>query len=91
VLQVYGDPSAHGNSGITGAMQNAYERAPHTFLVTGITFILALQLISLGVVAAQAKRYYEELYHLGTSIRRRLGDGSERRDASGAHPRNGPD
>ena len=49
VAQVYGDPSQYGNSGLTGAIQNAYERAPHTFLVTGITFVLALQLISLGV------------------------------------------
>lgn len=71
VVQVYGDPSPLGNSGLTGAIQNAYERAPHTFLVTGITFVLALQLISLGVIAAQAKRYFEELYHLGTSVLRR--------------------
>lgn len=72
VVEVYGDPSRYGNSGLTGAIQNAYERAPHTFLVTGITFVLALQLISLGVIAAQAKRYFEELYHLGTTVLRRL-------------------
>ena len=40
-------------------------------LLTGITFVLAFQLISLGVVAAQAKRYFEELYHLGTTVLRR--------------------
>ena len=72
IAQVYGDPSQFGNSGLTGAIQNAYERAPHTFLLTGITLVLALQLISLGVIAAQGKRYFEELFHLGTSIRRRL-------------------
>jgi glycosyltransferase involved in cell wall biosynthesis len=71
VAQVWGEPSKFGNSGLTGALQNAYERAPHTFLLTGITFVLALQLISLGVVAAQAKRYFEELYHLGTTVMRR--------------------
>jgi glycosyltransferase involved in cell wall biosynthesis len=71
IAQVYGEPSQFGNSGLTGAIQNAYERAPHTFLLTGITFVLAFQLISLGVVAAQAKRYFEELYHLGTSVLRR--------------------
>ncbi|MGZ6997807.1 MAG: glycosyltransferase family 2 protein [Acidimicrobiia bacterium] len=71
VAQVYDEPSRFGNSGLTGAIQNAYQRAPHTFLVTGITFVLALQLISLGVLAAQAKRYFEELFHLGTSILRR--------------------
>jgi hypothetical protein len=68
---VYGDPSAHGNSGLTGAIENAYRQAPHTFLVAGITFVAALQLISLGVIAAQAKRYFEELYHLGTTLLRR--------------------
>jgi glycosyltransferase involved in cell wall biosynthesis len=72
VAQVYGEPSPFGNSGLTGAIQNAYERAPHTFLVTGITFVLAMQLITLGVVAAQGKRYFEEMFHLGTSIYRRL-------------------
>lgn len=68
IAQVYGDPSPFGNSGLTGAMRNAYDRAPHTFLITGITLILGLQLVSLGLIAAQAKRYFEELYHLGTSI-----------------------
>ena len=74
VADVWGEPSQFGNSGLTGAIQNAYHQAPHTFLVTGITFVLALQLISLGVVAAQAKRYFEELYHLGTSVLRRTPD-----------------
>ena len=72
VAQVYGDPSPFGNSGLTGAIQNAYERAPHTFLLTGITFVISIQLISLGVIAAQGKRYFEELFHLGTSIYRRV-------------------
>lgn len=72
VLQVWGEPSRFGNSGLTGALQNAYARAPHTFLLTGITLLLALQLISLGVIAAQAKRYFEELFHLGTSVLRQV-------------------
>jgi len=49
----------------------AFLRAPHHVLVPGITLVLALQFMSLGVVAAQAKRYFEELYHLGTSVLRR--------------------
>jgi glycosyltransferase involved in cell wall biosynthesis len=72
VFQVWGNPSPFGNSGLSGAIQNAYDRAPHTFLITGITGILALQLISLGVIAAQGKRYFEELFHLGTAIYRRV-------------------
>jgi glycosyltransferase involved in cell wall biosynthesis len=72
VVQVWGEPSEFGNSGLTGAIQNAYARAPHAFLFTGITSVLAIQLISLGVIAAQGKRYFEELFHLGTSISRRV-------------------
>jgi glycosyltransferase involved in cell wall biosynthesis len=72
VAQVYGEPSQFGNSGLTGAIQNAYDRAPHTFLITGITLVLSMQLIGLGVLAAQGKRYFEELFHLGTSIYRRV-------------------
>lgn len=72
VFQVWGEPSEFGNSGLTGAIQNAYARAPHAFLFTGITSVLAIQLISLGVIAAQGKRYFEELFHLGTSVYRRV-------------------
>jgi glycosyltransferase involved in cell wall biosynthesis len=77
VAQVYGEPSPFGNSGLTGAIQNAYERAPHTFLITGITLVLSVQLIGLGVLAAQGKRYFEELFHLGTSIYRRVLPGED--------------
>jgi hypothetical protein len=72
VFQAWGSPSAVGNSGITGAIEGAYERAPHLFLFTGITAVLSIQLISLGVIAAQGKRYFEELFHLGTNILRRV-------------------
>ena len=34
--------------------------------------MLSIQLISLGVIAAQGKRYFEELFHLGTNILRRV-------------------
>lgn len=41
------------------------------YLVAGVFLLGALLLVGLGVVAAQAKRYFEELYHLGTSVLRR--------------------
>jgi glycosyltransferase involved in cell wall biosynthesis len=56
--------------------------APHISVLTAVTLVLALQLISLGVIAAQGKRYFEELFHLGSSIYRRLDD---------ADPADGPD
>ena len=30
--------------------------------------MLAIQLFSLGILALQSKRYFEELFHLGTTI-----------------------
>jgi hypothetical protein len=72
LFQAWGDPSPVGNSGLTGAIEGAYDRAPHLFLFTGITAVLSIQLISLGVIAAQGKRYFEELFHLGTSVYRRV-------------------
>lgn len=53
------------------AVSLAYQRAPHTFIVGGISIILALQLISLGILSLQSKRYFEELFHLGTTLYRR--------------------
>lgn len=52
------------------AVAAAFDAAPHTFIVGGIALIAALQLLSLGIVAMQSKRYFEELFHLGTAIRR---------------------
>lgn len=72
VIDNLGQPSAYGNSGWTGAIQNAYHQAPHTFLAAALCYLLAVQLISLGIIAAQGKRYFENLFHLGTSVLRRL-------------------
>ncbi|MFB6318226.1 glycosyltransferase family 2 protein [Saccharicrinis sp. FJH54] len=43
---------------------------PQTFLVGGITFIAAIQFLSLGFLSLQSKRYFEELFHLGTSFKK---------------------
>jgi glycosyltransferase involved in cell wall biosynthesis len=77
IAQVWGDKGTFGNSGFTAAVENAYRQAPHTFILTGITLVLALQLISLGVIAAQGKRYFEELFHLGSAVYRRVGGRAE--------------
>ncbi len=42
---------------------------PQSFLVGGITFLAAVQFLSLGFLSLQSKRYFEELFHLGTSIK----------------------
>lgn len=41
-------------------------------VAAGIALVLALQLVALAVLTLQAKRYFEELFHLGTTLRREL-------------------
>ena len=47
-----------------------FRKSPQSFIVGGITFIAAIQFLSLGFLSLQSKRYFEELFHLGTSFKR---------------------
>jgi hypothetical protein len=55
---------------LSAAIAVAFKEFPHTFIVAGMAFMIAIQLISLGILAMQSKRYFEELFHLGTTIYR---------------------
>ena len=46
-----------------------FRKNPQTFMVGGVTFLAAIQFLSLGFVSLQNKRYFEELFHLGTSLK----------------------
>ena len=48
---------------------------PQSFLVGGITFLASIQFLGLGFVSLQNKRYFEELFHLGTSLKKQNGNG----------------
>ena len=52
----------------SAAVIAAFNAAPHTFIVGGLASILAIQLISLGILALQSRNYFEEIFHLGTSL-----------------------
>jgi hypothetical protein len=52
----------------TDAIALAYNQAPHTFFIGGISLILAVQLLSLGILSMQSKSYFEEIFHLASSI-----------------------
>jgi hypothetical protein len=64
-----GDPG--GATALAAAVAVAYRDAPHTFLLTGVLAVLGVQLVAFGVLAAQQKRYFEDLFHLGTTLLRR--------------------
>lgn len=46
-----------------------FKKNPQSFLVGGITFVIAIQFLSVGFLSLQSKRYFEELFHLGTSLK----------------------
>jgi len=47
-----------------------FKKNPQSFLVGGITFLAAIQFLSLGFLSLQSKRYFEELFHLGTQLKK---------------------
>jgi glycosyltransferase involved in cell wall biosynthesis len=69
VSQEYGDlPMAHRS--LSAAITGGLDRSPESFLVAIVALLLAVLLLGLGVLALQAKRYFEELFHLGTAVLR---------------------
>ncbi len=57
-------------TGLSAAVAQAYEGYPHTFIVGLLSLMVAVQLISLGILSLQSKTYFEEIFHLGSSIKR---------------------
>jgi len=47
-----------------------FERNPQSFIVGGITFLASIQFLGLGFLSLQNKRYFEELFHLGTALKK---------------------
>ena len=56
---------------ISWAVSQAYTEYPHTFIVGLLSLMLAIQLVSLGIIALQSKNYFEEVFYLGSQFRRR--------------------
>ncbi len=62
------------NSTFSYSLATQFNKNPQSFLVGGITFVIAIQFLSLGFVSLQNKRYFEELFHLGTSLKKQQKD-----------------
>lgn len=52
------------------AVSIVFNERPHAFMVGGIVLIVGMQLIMLGIISLQNKRYFEELYHFQTRFLR---------------------
>jgi glycosyltransferase involved in cell wall biosynthesis len=55
---------------LTVAVANAFQQAPHTFILGGMLLMLSIQLFSLGILAVQSKSYFEEIFYLASAIYR---------------------
>jgi glycosyltransferase involved in cell wall biosynthesis len=53
---------------LTWAVGAAYREFPYTFIIGLLSLILAIQLLSLGIVALQNREYFKELFTLGTRL-----------------------
>jgi hypothetical protein len=75
VAQGYGDAAGSNfDARLTNAFADAWQQRPHSFIIGGITFVVAVQLVSLGVLAAQAKRYFEDLFHIESRVLRQVAE-----------------
>lgn len=55
----------------SAALEMAFDKHTHTFVIGLMALMLAMQLISLGILALQSKRYFDELFHLSSGIYKR--------------------
>lgn len=74
VYSVYGavPPGSFFDDQFSAAVAHVFQDRPHAFFVGGTTALIALQLITLGVLSFQQKRYFEELFHVVSNVRRRI-------------------
>ena len=54
----------------TVAVAEAFQQAPHAFVIGGMSLMLSIQLFSLGILAVQSKSYFEEIFYLASAIYR---------------------
>lgn len=45
-----------------------FKERPHSFLVGGISLVIALQFLGIGFLSLQNKRYFDELFHITTAV-----------------------
>ena len=74
VISVYDSAPAHPyfEGRLSAALAEVFRARPHSFFLGGFSAMIALQLLSLGFIAYQSKRYFEELFHLSSWIRSRV-------------------
>lgn len=66
---------------LSAAVALAYTRFPHTFIVGLLSLMLSIQLIGMAMLSLQNKKYFDELFHLGSTLLRERREADLRREA----------
>ncbi len=64
--------SAYFDDRFSTAVAEVFKNRQYAFLIGGFTFIIALQFFSIGFLSLQNKRYFEELFHLNSSLKSKI-------------------
>ena len=59
------------DSRFSDAVSLVYKERPYSFLVGGITLMVSLIILAIGLLSLQSKRYFEELFHITTNVLRK--------------------
>ena len=71
----------------SAAVALAYAHYPHTFIVGLLTLMLAMQLMGMAMLSLQNKKYFDELFHLGSTLLRERRESDLRREDKIGPPR----
>ena len=66
----FGEHRGTPDTELTHALGHVYNDIPQAFFVGGVCLLLGVQLLALGILASQNKRYFEDLFHLTTRLYR---------------------
>jgi glycosyltransferase involved in cell wall biosynthesis len=54
----------------SASLAASFSQFPHTFIIGGISLLIAFQLLSLGILSLQSKSYFEELFSACAALQR---------------------
>lgn len=50
------------------AVSEVYRQRPYSFVVGGVSLIVSIQIMGMGFLSLQKKRYFDELFHLNSAL-----------------------
>ncbi len=65
-------PSGLINDQFSEAVGAVFQARPHAFFVSGITLIVGIQILSIGFLSLQKKRYFDEHFSISSALLRKL-------------------